>query len=426
MEETFSTRFKKAWNAFRGRDPTDDYRDYGVTYSYRPDTPRFTRGNERSIISAVYTRIAMDCAAIDFEHAYVDYDGNYVESVNSKLNRCLTLDANIDQTGVALIQDLVMSMLDEGVVALVPTDTTKNPIFTDAYDILAMRTGKITEWRPMHIKVNVYNENTGKREDVILPKKQVAIIQNPLYAIMNEPNSTLQRLIRTLNNLDKVNRSNASNKLDLIIQLPYTVKNDTRKKYAEQRRKDLETQLATSTYGVAYADSTEKIIQLNRAVENNLWNQATELQTQLYNQLGISQAIFDGTADDKQMVNYYNRTIYPIMTAISLEMTRKFISKTAQTQGQAIKFFRDPFALMPVDQIAEIADKFTRNEIMTANELRSKIGLKPSDDPGADELRNKNINASGPEMMPEEGYDQEEPLYDESADDAALEEQQME
>ena len=426
MEETFSTRFKKAWNAFRGRDPTDDFRrDYGVSYSYRPDAPRFTRGNERSIISAIYTRIAMDCAAIDFEHAYVDYDGNYIDGVNSKLNRCLTLDANIDQTGVALIQDVVMSMLDEGVVAIVPTDTTKNPIFTDSYDILAMRTGKITEWKPAHVKINVYNENSGKREDVILPKKQVAIVQNPLYAIMNEPNSTLQRLIRTLNNLDRVNRSNASNKLDLIIQLPYTVKNDTRKKYAEQRRKDLETQLATSTYGVAYADSTEKIIQLNRAVENNLWNQATELQQQLYSQLGMSQAIFDGTADDKQMVNYYNRTIYPIMTAISLEMTRKFISKTAQTQGQAIKFFRDPFSLMPVDQIAEIADKFTRNEIMTANELRSKIGLKPSEDPGADELRNKNINASGPEaMMPEEGYDQLPP--DESADEAALEENQME
>lgn len=425
MEESLSTRFRNAWNAFRGRDPTDEFRkDYGISYSYRPDSPRFTRGNERSIISAIYTRISMDCASIDFEHVYTDYNGNYVDSVDSKLNRCLTLDANIDQTGVAFVQDIVMSMLDEGTVAIVPTDTTKDPALTDGYDVLAMRTGKITEWRPQHVKVNIYNENAGKRQDIILPKKQVAIVQNPLYAIMNEPNSTLQRLIRTLNTLDRINRSNASNKLDLIIQLPYTVKNETRKKYAEQRRKDLETQLATSTYGVAYADSTEKIIQLNRAVENNLWNQATELQAQVYNQLGISQAIFDGTADDKQMVNYYNRTIYPIMTAISLEMTRKFISKTAQTQGQKIKFFRDPFSLMPVDQIAEIADKFTRNEIMTANELRSKIGLKPSDDPGADELRNKNINASGSEPMPEE-YDQE--PYDESEyEDAALEENQME
>lgn len=425
MEESLSMRFKNAWNAFRGRDPTEDFkRDYGVSYSYRPDGPRFTRGNERSIISAIYTRISMDCAAIDFEHAYVDYNGNYVDSVDSKLNRCLTLDANVDQTGVALVQDIVMSMLDEGTVAIVPTDTTKDPMLTDGYDVLSIRTGKIVEWRPKFVKVNVYNENLGKRQDILLPKKQVAIVQNPLYAIMNEPNSTLQRLIRTLNNLDRVNRSNASNKLDLIIQLPYTVKNETRKKYAEERRKDLETQLATSTYGVAYADSTEKIIQLNRAVENNLWNQATELQAQLYNQLGISQAIFDGTADDKQMVNYYNRTIYPIMTAISLEMTRKFISKTAQTQGQRIKFFRDPFSLMPVDQIAEIADKFTRNEIMTANELRSKIGLKPSDDPGADELRNKNLNPTGLDarMMPED-YGQE--PVDES-EDAALDENQIE
>ena len=415
-QESWITRFKNAWNTFRGRDPTFDFkRDYGMSYSYRPDIPRFTRGNERAITTSVYNRIAMDCAAIDVLHVREDKDKNYVETINSGLNNCLTLEANVDQIGPALIQDIVMSMCDEGCVAVVPVDTTINPDKSDGYDILTLRTGRITEWRPLHIKVHLYNERTGKHEDIILAKKSTAIIENPFYAIMNEPNSILQRLVRTLNILDKVNRNNASNKLDLIIQLPYVIKSQARREQAEMRRKDIEQQLANSQYGIAYTDGTEKITQLNRAVENNLWNQAVELQQQLYNHLGLTQAVFDGTADEKTMINYYNRTINPILTAITIEMTRKFLTKTGRTQGQAVRFYRDPFKLMPVDQLAEIADKFTRNEIMTSNELRSKIGLKPSDDPEADELRNKNLNPTGDQLKPNMKKD-ESPEEDTSED----------
>lgn len=393
-EESFAVRFRKAWNAFRGRDPTVDFKmDYGLSSSYRPDVPKFTRGNERSIVTSVYNRIAMDCAAIDIEHVILDENGNYTETLSTGLNNCLTLDANIDQTGPALIQDVVMSMFDEGCIAVVPVDTSLDPDLTDGYDILTLRTGRITEWHPAHVKVNIYNERDGRHHDLMLPKKTIAIIQNPLFAIMNERNSTLQRLIRTLNTLDQLNRDTANNKLDLIIQLPYVVRNEVKKKQAESRRRDIEQQLSNGAkYGIAYTDGTERITQLNRPVENNLWAQATELQAQLYNQLGLTQSIFDGTADEKTMINYYNRTINPILSSITLEMTRKFITKNGRSRGQAIRYFRDPFKLMPVEQLAEIADKFTRNEIMTSNEIRSKVGLKPSKDPRADELRNKNLN----------------------------------
>ena len=404
MEEaSFKSRFKNAWNAFRGRDPTVENftYDYGLSSSFRPDMPRFTRGNQRSIVAAVYNRIAMDCAAVDIEHVRVDEDGNYEETLKSGLNNCLTLDANLDQTSNAFVQDIVMSMFDEGCIAVIPIDVddmSEDPTFINAYDILTMRVGRIKEWRPHFIKVDVYNENTGRHQELMWPKNQAAIIENPLYAVMNEPNSTLQRLLRTLNTLDRVNQNKASNKLDLIIQLPYVVKSDARRKQAEQRRADLEHQLATSRYGIAYADGTEKITQLNRAVEDNLWAQVSELTVQLYNQLGLTQSIFDGTADDKTLLQYYDRTVNPILTAISKEFMRKFLTKTARTQGQAIRFFRDPFKLIPVDQLAEISDKLTRNEIMTSNEIRSKIGLKPSDDPAADELRNKNLNANAEEL----------------------------
>lgn len=403
-EESFVTRFKNAWNAFKGRDPTVDFKmDYGLSSSYRPDVPRFTRGNDRSIVTSVYNRIAMDCAAIDVEHVYLDEEGNYKETINSTLNNCLTLDANVDQTGPALIQDIVMSMFDEGQVAVVPVDTDLDPDLSDGYNILTLRTGRIVEWRPAHVKVNLYNERNGRHQELILPKKTIAIIENPLYSIMNERNSTLQRLIRTLNTIDKLNRDTANNKLDLIIQLPYVVRNDQKKKQAESRRRDLEAQLSNGAkYGIAYTDGTERITQLNRPVENNLWAQATELQTQLYNQLGLTQAIFDGTADEKVMINYYNRTINPILTAVTLEMTRKFLTKNGRSRGQAIRFFRDPFKLMPVEQLAEIADKFTRNEIMTSNEIRSKVGLKPSSDPRANELRNKNLNPTEDPNQPKQ------------------------
>lgn len=401
MSEPFTSRIKNAWNAFRGRDPTEndiwDY-DLGPSYSYRPDIVRFTRGNKRSIVSSVYNRIAMDCAAIDIEHVRLDDNNNYVETINSSLNNCLTLDANLDQTGRAFIQDVVMSMFDEGCIAIVPVDTTIDPAVSDSYDILTMRTARIKTWYPSYIKIDAYDERDGKHHDLIVNKKEVAIIENPLYSIMNEPNSTLQRLIRTLNTVDKVNSATASNKLDLIVQLPYVVRNETKERQAEKRRKSIEDQLYKSKYGIAYTDGTEKITQLNRPVENNVWAQATELTNQLYNQLGLTQSIFDGTADEKTMLNYYNRTIEPILGAITLELSRKFLTKTGRSQGQAIRFFRDPFKLMPVDQIAEIADKFTRNAIMSSNEIRSKIGLKPSNDPEADVLRNKNLNASDQEV----------------------------
>ena len=376
-----------------GRDPTVVYRNYGSGYSYRPDRARFTRGNERSIVTSICSRIAIDASAIDIWHVRLDKNNRYQETIDSGLNNCLTLEANIDQTGRAFRQDSIMSMLDEGCVALVPIDTSINPEI-GSFDINTMRTGKILEWFPKHIRVQVYNERTGKKEEVTIPKQTTAIIENPLFAIMNEPNSTLKRLIRKLNLLDVIDEQSSSGKLDLIIQLPYVVKSDAQKNKAEQRRKDLEDQLAGSKYGVAYTDGTEKVIQLNRPVENNLLSQVEYLTSMLYSQLGITQSILDGTADEKTMLNYYNRAIEPILSALVDEMKRKFLTKTARSQKQSIEFYQDPFKLVPVSEIAEIADKFTRNEIMTSNEFRAVIGMKPSDDPRADELRNKNLSAS--------------------------------
>lgn len=393
MEMTFSSRLKHAWNAFTNKDPTGYYnRDLGASYSYRPDRPRLSRGNERSIVTAVYNRIALDVASIKIQHCKLDENERFLEVIDSKLNSCLNLEANIDQTGRAFIQDIVMSMLDEGCVAIVPIETTLDPKVTQSYDILSMRTGKIVEWYPQHVRVRVYNERNGQKEEVVLPKSAVGIIENPLYAVINEPNSTMQRLIRKLALLDVVDEKASSGKLDLIIQLPYIIKTDARRQQAEQRRKDIEMQLASSTYGIAYTDGTEKITQLNRPVENNLMKQIEYLTSMLYSQLGITQSILDGTADEKTMLNYYNRSIDPIVAAIVDEMKRKFLSKTARTQKQSISYFRSPFKLVPVNEIAEIADKFTRNEIMTSNEIRQEIGMKPSKDPKADQLVNSNLN----------------------------------
>ena len=401
----FTDRIKHGWNAFLNRDPTYNYRDLGgPSYGYRPDRMRFTRGNERSIVTSVYNRIALDAASIDIMHVQLDKDGRFESIRESALNECLTRNANIDQTGRAFIQDVVMSMLDEGCVAIVPVDTTFNPDVTNSYDINTMRTAKIVEWYPAHVKVNLYNDRTGRKEDLILPKKTVAIIENPLYAVINEPNSTMQRLIRKLNLLDVIDEQSGSGKLDLIIQLPYVIKTDARRQQAEQRRKDIEMQLSGSKYGIAYTDGTERITQLNRSVDNNLMKQIEYLTSMLYSQLGITQAILDGSADDKTMLNYYNRTIEPIVSSIVDEIQRKFLTKTAITQKQAILYFRDPFRLVPVNEIAEIADKFTRNEIMTSNEIRQIVGMKPSKDPNADELRNKNLSESN-EMIKEKQSD---------------------
>ena len=392
MEITLGSRFKHAWNAFLNRDPTDEFQYTGNGYSYRPDRTRFTRGNERSILTSVFNRIALDTASIEIKHCRLDEDDRYISDINSGLNNCLNLEANIDQTGRNLVQDIVMSMFDEGVIAVVPIDTTTNPKLTDSYDILSMRTAKILEWKPAHVKVRVYNDRTGNKEDILVPKRTVAIIENPLYAIINEPNSTAQRLKRKLSLLDVTDEKTASNKLDLIIGLPYVVKTDARRKQAEARMQSIEEQLAGSKYGIAYIDGTEKVTQLNRPVENQLLHQIEYLTNQLFAQLGITQSILDGTADDKTMLNYYNRTIEPIVSAIVDEFKRKFISKTARSQKQSIKAFRDPFKLVPVNDIAEIADKFTRNEITTSNEIRQAIGMKPSDDPKADKLVNSNIS----------------------------------
>lgn len=395
MDFTIGSRLKHAWNAFTSnRDPTGYYYDVGPGYSSRPDRPRLSRGNERSITTSIFNRIALDVCSITIKHCKLDKNGRYVEDVDSGLNSCLNLEANADQTGRAFIQDVVMSMLDEGCVAIVPVDTKFDPKVTSSFDILSMRTGKILEWYPEHVRVRVYNEQSGEKEDIILPKKQVAIIENPLYAVVNEPNSTMQRLIRKLRLLDVTDEHTASGKLDLIIQLPYVVKTEARRQQAEQRRKDIESQLAEGQYGIAYTDGTEKITQLNRPVENNLMKQIEYLTAMVYSQLGITQAVMDGTADEKTMLNYINRTIEPIVSAIVDEMKRKFLTKTARSQLQTISYFRDPFKLVPVDNIAEIADKFTRNEIMTSNEIRQVIGMKPSNDPKADELRNSNISAS--------------------------------
>lgn len=396
MEISFGSRIKHAWNAFFNKDPTGFYKNVGMGYSYRPDKMRFSRGNERSIVTSVYNRIALDASAVDLYHVRLDQNNRFLSTMDSGLHNCLTVSANADQTGRAFLQDIVMSMLDEGCVAVVPIDTDDNPEngVPGSFDIETMRTGKILEWFPQHVKVQVYNEKSGKKEDILLTKSAVAIIENPLYAVMNEPNSTMQRLIRKLNLLDAVDEQNGSGKLDLIIQLPYVIKTEARRLQAENRRKDIETQLAGSRYGIAYTDGTEHITQLNRPVENNLMSQIEYLTSMLYSQLGITQGILDGTADEKTMLNYYNRTIEPILSAIADEMKRKFLTKTARSQMQSIEFFRDPFKLVPVADISEIADKFTRNEIMTSNEIRQIIGMKPADDPKADELRNKNLSES--------------------------------
>lgn len=390
----FFNRLKHGWNAFvNNRDPTYKV-DLGQSYSRRPDMPRFSRGNERSIVTAVYNRIALDVSAINFRHCKLDENERFLSTVNSGLNSCLNVEANLDQTGRAFIQDVVMSMLDEGKVAIVPVDTTLDPKQSGAYDINSMRTAKILEWYPAHVKVYVYNERTAKKEELILPKRMVSIIENPLYAVINEPNSTMQRLIRKLNLLDYIDEQSGSGKLDLIIQLPYLIKTEQRRQQAEQRRKEIEAQLSGSKYGIAYTDGTEKVTQLNRSVENNLMKQIEYLTSMLYSQLGITQTILDGTADDKTMLNYYSRTIEPIVSAIVDEMKRKFLTKTARSQMQTIMFFRDPFKLVPINNIAEIADKFTRNEILTSNEVRQIVGFKPSDDPKADKLINSNVNYS--------------------------------
>lgn len=389
----FGERLQHAWNAFvNNRDPTRFYQGGGMSYVYRPDRPRLTRGNERSIITSVYNRIAMDAASVQLQHCKLDENGRFSETIDSKLNSCLTLEANCDQTGRAFIQDVVMSMLDEGCVAIVPVDTSFDPSITSSYDILSMRTGKILEWYPAHVKVRVYNDRTGEKQDLLLPKSTVGIIENPLYAVMNEPSSTMQRLVRKLNILDAIDEQSGSGKLDLIIQLPYVIKTPAKRQQAEDRRKDIESQLAGSKYGIAYTDGTERITQLNRPAENNLMSQIEYLTSMLYSQLGITQSIMDGTADEKTMLNYHNRTIEPILSAIVDEMKRKFLTKTARSQRQSISFFRDPFRLVPVNNIAEIADKFTRNEIMTSNEIRQIIGMKPSKDPKADQLVNSNIS----------------------------------
>lgn len=392
MDKPLSTRFKHAWNTFFNRDPTDDFKDVTISYSYRPDRLRLTKGNERSIATSIFNRIALDVSSINIQHCKLDKNGRYISPINSKLNNCLTLEANKDQTSRAFIQDVVMSMFDEGCVAIVPVETTANPSITDSYDIYSMRTGKILEWYPDQVKVRVYNDRTGKKEDIKLPKSTVAIIENPLYAVMNEPNSIMQRLIRKLNLLDAIDEQSGSGKLDLIIQLPYTIRSEARRNEAEKRRKDIEMQLANSKYGIAYADATEHITQLNRSVENNLMKQIEYLTEMAYSQLGITQTILDGTADEKTMLNYNNRTVEPIISAIVDGMKRTFLSKTARSQLQSILFFNDPFKLVPISQIAEVADKFTRNEILTSNEIRQIIGMKPSDDPKADQLINSNIS----------------------------------
>lgn len=396
----FTDRLQHAWNAFLNRDPTYEFRDHGMISTYKPDRVRFTRGNERSIVTSVYNRIALDVSSIDINHAKLDENGRFKEIIQSGLNECLTLNANIDQTGKAFIQDVVMSMMDEGCVAIVPVDTTINPEVSGSFDIQSLRTGNIIEWRPEFVKVRLYNDRTGQKEDVLLPKKSVAIIENPLYAVINEPNSTMQRLIRKLNLLDVIDEQSGSGKLDLIIQLPYVIKSEARRQQAENRRKDIEMQLAGSKYGIAYTDGTEKITQLNRPAENNLMKQIEYLTSMLYSQLGITQSVLDGTADERTMLNYYNRTIEPIISAIIDEMKRKFLTKTARTQNQSIVYFRNPFKLVPINELAEISDKFTRNEIATSNEIRQIIGWKPSDDPGADELRNKNLNQKAEDVQP--------------------------
>ena len=410
MAENPFNRFRNAWNAFLGRDPTTTY-EYGGSY-YRPDRTQLSYGNDKTIITAIYNKIAIDVSQISIRHVNVDENRQYKEDRTSGLNNILTLDANLDQTGKAFIQDIVISMFDEGCVAVVPIDVDVNPKNTDGYDILTARTGKIVEWFPHQVKVEVYNENTGKKEQIMCWKKNVAIIENPFYSVMNEPNSVLRRLIRKLALLDIVDEQSSAGKLDLIIQLPYTIKNETRKKQAEERRESIERQLAGTKYGIAYVDATERITQLNRPVENNLMKQIEYLTNLLYSQLGISETIINGTADEQSMLNYFSSTIEPILSAIVDEFQRKFLSKTARTRGQAIMYFREPFKLAPINKIAEVADKFITNQVLSSNEIRGVIGYKPSEDPKADELINPNINpkdAGVSEEPPVDEYE-EEPL----------------
>ena len=409
-------RLQHAWNAFVYNDNTYvDPQNLGGLSTYKPDRVHFSRGVERSIVTSVYNRLALDVSSIAIKHVRLDENGRFKEEVDSGLQNCLNVEANIDQTGRAFLQDVVMSMLDEGCVAIVPVDTTIDPAKSGSYEINTMRTGKILEWYPAHVRVRVYNDKRGIHEEIVLPKSAVAIIENPLYAVINEPNSTMQRLIRKLNLLDVVDEQTSSGKLDLIIQLPYVIKTDARRKQAEERRKDIEMQLSGSKYGIAYTDGTERITQLNRPAENNLIKQVEYLTSMLYSQLGLTQSIMDGSADDKTMLNYYNRTVEPILAAITDEIKRKFLTKTARSQRQTIMYFRDPFKLTPVVDLAEIADKFTRNEIMTSNEIRQIVGMKPATDPSADELRNKNLNQSNEEVDNKKAIESPEEIQNEKA-----------
>jgi hypothetical protein len=397
---SFGDRLRHAWNAIRYGESNQIYgKNFGPAYSIRPDLYRLSFGVESSFISSIYTRIGIDVASIPIQHVRLDEDGRYIETIKSGLNNCLTLEANIDQTGRGFIQDVVMSMCDEGVVAIVPVDTTMNPEITGSYDIVTMRTAKIVSWYPKHVRVNIYNDTTGHKQDITLPKTMVAIVENPLFAVMNEPNSTLQRLMTKLNLLDVIDQQSGSGKLDLIIQLPYVIKTEARKQQAEIRRKDIENQLLDSKYGIAYTDGTEKVTQLNRPAENNLMGQIEYLTSMLYSQLGLTKAVFDGTASESEMINYYNRSIEPILAAVINAMKRVFITKTGRTQGQSIEALRDPFKLVPISQIADVADKFTRNEILSSNEVRQIVGRKPSQDPRADSLTNKNLNQPQPELQ---------------------------
>ncbi len=392
----WTERVRQAWNVFRSNEKTevrDDIGAYTSSYGGRPDRARLRVTNERSIISSIYTRISIDASGVMIKHVRLDDKNRYIKDMDSQLNECLKLDPNLDQPARAFRQDQVLSLIDKGTIAIVPIDTTLNPISTGGFDILSMRVGEITQWFPNHVEVNVYNEKTGQRQKITLPKRIVAIVENPLYSVMNEPNSTLQRLVRKLNILDAVDEQSGSGKLDLIIQLPYAIKTEARRDQAEKRRQDIEFQLKDSKYGIAYTDGTEKVTQLNRPAENNLLAQIEYLTKQLYDQLGLTEDIMNGTADAQAMLNYNNRTIEPILDAIVESMERTFLTKTARTQKQAIRYFRDPFKLVPVANIAEIADKFTRNEIMSSNEIRAIVGLSPADDPKADQLRNANMPA---------------------------------
>ena len=394
MPEPIGIRLRHAWNAFRNRDPTESFKELGYGSYSRQDRVRLHVTNERSIIISVYNRIALDVSAVNIQHVRLDQNGRYEENIQSGLNYILSTEANVDQTHRAFIQDIVMSMFDEGVVAVVPVDTTLDPKISGSYDIRTMRTARILAWYPKHVRVRLYNDNTGLQEELILPKEMIAIIENPLYAVMNEPNSTLKRLIKKLSILDAIDEQSGAGKLDIIIQLPYVIKSEARKKQAEERRKDIEVQLSGSKYGIAYTDGTEHITQLNRPAENNLMAQIQYLTSMLYSQLGLTEEVFNGKADEATMLNYNNRTIVPILSAIIDEFKRKFLTKTARAQMQSIMYFRDAFSLVPVSELANIADKFTRNEILSSNEVRSTIGYKPSNDPSADELRNKNLNQS--------------------------------